>query len=122
MNRKMIPAVLVTAASFAFAASVRAESEDPCAAMLQHAEQAVKHGKQGHPDTLLEHAGAMLKGAKACKKKGALKPSAMDHLDEAISHQESTLDHGGAGHDDIALKHAESALKHANEAVKAAGM
>lgn len=122
MNRKIMPAAVIMAASFAFAASARAGSEEPCAEMQKHAEEAVKHGKRGHPDTLLEHAAAMLKRAKVCKEKGTLTPSAMDHLDEAISHQESTLDHGGAGHDDIALKHAESALKHANEAVKAAGM
>jgi len=71
------------------------------------AKQAVEHGKQGHADVLVIHAGKSMNFAERGGKSS--------HLKEAITHLKEAIEHGKAGHADVATEHAEAALTHLNE-------
>jgi hypothetical protein len=77
---------------------------------IKHAEGAVDHGKQGHPDALVEHAEEALMHAQAAQKE-VKNP----HLDEGVHELMDAVEHGKAGHADVGTKHAKSAIKHLKE-------
>ena len=74
---------------------------------IEHATEAVDHGKQGHAEKLVIHAEAALQLAM----KGGEDP----HLAEAIANLKEAIEHGKAGHADVATKHAESAVTHLSQ-------
>lgn len=74
---------------------------------IEHATEAVDHGKQGHAEKLVTHAEAALQLAM----KGGEDP----HLAEAIANLKEAIEHGKAGHADVATKHAESAVTHLSQ-------
>jgi len=74
---------------------------------LQHATEAVEHGKQGHAEKLVTHAEASLEQAM----RGGTDP----HSAEAITNLKQAIEHAKAGHADVATKHAESAVTHLSQ-------
>jgi len=74
---------------------------------IDHAKQAVAHGKEGHVDELVKHAEAALDFAKMGGK--SLEVS------EGIQHLKEAIAHGKAGHADVGVEHLEAALKHLSE-------
>jgi hypothetical protein len=74
---------------------------------LQHATEAVDHGKQGHAEKLVTHAEASLQQAM----RGGTDP----HLAEAMTNLKEAIEHGKAGHADVATKHAETAVTHLSQ-------
>lgn len=74
---------------------------------IEHATEAVDHGKQSHAEKLVTHAEAALQLAM----KGGEDP----HLAEAIANLKEAIEHGKAGHADVATKHAESAVTHLSQ-------
>jgi hypothetical protein len=74
---------------------------------INHAAEAVEHGKQGHADKLVTHAEASLQHAV----RGGEDP----HLAEAMTNLKSAIEHGKAGHADVATKHAETAVTHLSQ-------
>lgn len=91
-------------------ASAGVFAEEHAAAALEHANQAVTHGKAGHSPILVEHAEAALTHAK----KGAevAKGEAKTHMDAGVKSLESAIEHGKMGHADVATKAAEEAVGH----------
>jgi hypothetical protein len=85
-------------------------AEEHAKAALEHANQAVIHGKAGHAPILVQHAKAALEHtlAAAIIAKGLPK----GHLDEAAKELQESIDHGNLGHADVATKHAEAAVEH----------
>ena len=75
---------------------------------LDHAEEAVDHGKQGHTEALLEHAEAAQQYA---LQGGKDRPQ----VREGIAHLKEAVEHGKAGHADVATKHAETAAMHLSQ-------
>ena len=71
---------------------------------IDHAKQAVAHGKEGHVDELVKHAETALDFA-GMGGKGVEVREGIHHLKEAIAH-------GKAGHADAGVEHIETALKH----------
>jgi cellobiose-specific phosphotransferase system component IIA len=74
---------------------------------IMEAKEAVDHGKQGHAEVLVTHAGKSLNYAERGGKNS--------HLKEAITHLKEAIEHGKAGHADVATEHAETALTHLTE-------
>ena len=74
---------------------------------INHAKQAVAHGKEGHTDELVKHAETALDFAKMGGK--SLEVS------EGIYHLKEAIAHGKAGHADVGVEHVETALKHLSE-------
>jgi hypothetical protein len=74
---------------------------------IQHATEAVDHGKQGHTEKLVTHAEASLQLA--------LRGGESPHLAVAITDLKEAIEHGKAGHADVATKHAESAVTHLSQ-------
>lgn len=74
---------------------------------INHAKQAVAHGKEGHVDELVKHAETALDFAKMGGK--GLEVS------EGIYHLKQAIEHGKAGHADVGVEHLETALKHLSE-------
>ena len=74
---------------------------------IDHAKQAVAHGKEGHVDELVKHAETALDFAEMGGK-GVEVREGIHHLKEAIAH-------GKAGHSDVGVEHLETALKHLSE-------
>jgi hypothetical protein len=74
---------------------------------IDHAKQAVAHGKEGHADELVKHAETALDFAKMGGK--SLEVS------EGIHHLKEAIAHGKAGHADVGVEHIETALKHLSE-------
>ncbi|OQW66746.1 MAG: hypothetical protein BVN28_00090 [Nitrospira sp. ST-bin4] len=74
---------------------------------IDHAKQAVAHGKEGHVDELVKHAETALDFAEMGGK-GVEVREGIHHLKEAIAH-------GKAGHADVGIEHLEAALKHLSE-------
>lgn len=74
---------------------------------IDHAKQAVAHGKEGHVDELVKHAETALDFAEMGGK-GIEVREGIHHLKEAIAH-------GKAGHADVGVEHLEAALKHLSE-------
>ena len=74
---------------------------------IDHAKQAVAHGKAGHTDELVKHAETALEFAKMGGK--SLEVS------EGIHHLKEAIEHGKAGHADVGVEHIETALKHLSE-------
>ena len=74
---------------------------------IDHAKQAVAHGKEGHVDELVKHAETALDFAEMGGK-GVEVREGIHHLKEAIAH-------GKAGHADAGVEHIETALKHLSE-------
>jgi hypothetical protein len=74
---------------------------------LQHATEAVEHGKQGHAEKLVTHAEASLLQTM----RGGTDP----HSAEAITNLKQAIEHAKAGHADVATKHAESAVTHLSQ-------
>lgn len=68
---------------------------------LEHAQEAVTHGKEGHNDVLLQH-------AKAARAAG----EGNTHTDHGIKHLEDAIKHAEEGHTDVATKHVEEAIDH----------
>jgi hypothetical protein len=85
-------------------------AEEHAAAALEHANQAVIHGKAGHAPILVEHAKAALEHALAASivAKGVPK----NHMDAAAKELQESIDHGNLDHASIATKHAEAAVEH----------
>ena len=77
---------------------------------ISHAEAAVDHGQQGHPDALVEHAEEALTHAKAAQ--GEVNNP---HLDEGVNELMEAIKHGKLGHADVGTKHAKSAVMHMKE-------
>lgn len=77
---------------------------------IAHAEGAVDHGGQGHPDALVEHAQEALTHAQAAQKE-VKNP----HLDEGVHELMEAIEHGQKGHADVGTKHAKSAVMHLKE-------
>jgi len=78
---------------------------------LEHVEEAVDHGKQGHAEVLLTHAEAALQHA---LQGGKDRP----HVGEGIAHLKEAIEHGKAGRADVATKHAETAVMHLSQGKK----
>ena len=74
---------------------------------INHATEAVEHGKQGHAEKLVTHAEASLQHAV----RGGENP----HLAEAMTNLKEAIEHGKAGHADVATKHAETAVTHLSQ-------
>ncbi len=74
---------------------------------IDHAKQAVAHGKEGHVDELVKHAETALDFAKMGGK--SLEVS------EGIQHLKEAIAHAKAGHADVGVEHLEAALKHLSE-------
>ena len=74
---------------------------------IMEAKEAVDHGKQGHAEVLVTHAGKSLHFAE----RGGKNP----HLGEAMKHLKEAIEHGKARHADVATEHAETALAHLTE-------
>lgn len=74
---------------------------------IDHATQAVAHGKEGHVNELVKHAETALDFAEMGGK-GVEVREGIHHLKEAIAH-------GKAGHADVGVEHLEAALKHLSE-------
>ena len=79
---------------------------------LEHANEAVEHGKQGHADALVAHAETALQYALNAGKD-------YPHVDEGIAHLKEAIEHGKARHADVATKHAETAGMHLSQGRKA---
>ncbi|HKQ36148.1 MAG TPA: small metal-binding protein SmbP [Nitrospiraceae bacterium] len=75
---------------------------------IDHAKEAVDHGKQGHADVLLTHAEAALQLALQGGKD-------YPHVGEGITHLKEAIEHAKAGHADVATKHAEAAVMHLSQ-------
>ncbi|MDH4242334.1 MAG: small metal-binding protein SmbP [Nitrospira sp.] len=75
---------------------------------VEHAQGAAMHGKEGHADACVEHAGEALKHAQAAGMKNP-------HLDEAVKHLTEAVKHGKAGHADACTEHANGAAMHLSE-------
>jgi hypothetical protein len=71
---------------------------------INHATEAVEHGKQGHAGKLVTHAEASLQHAM----RGGEDP----HLAEAMTNLKEAIEHGKAGQAVVATKHAENAVTH----------
>jgi len=101
-------------AAFLLLLSTSVFAVDHVAAALEHANQAVIHGKAGHAPTLVEHAKAALEHslAGAIEAKGVPKT----HLDAASASLQEAIDHGTLGHADLATKSAEEAVEHLKKA------
>jgi hypothetical protein len=93
-------------------------AEEHAAAALDHANQAVTHGKAGHASVLVEHATEALKHARAASE--IAKGEAKTHIDAGVKSLESAIEHGkmGAGHEPQATKAAEEAVEHLKEGNK----
>lgn len=102
--------VLSFVATFLFttANAVLAEEEHGKQA-LQHAQEAVKHGKMGHADVLNEHTQKALEHAGASQKAHT---EAAAHMGEAITHLNKGAEHAKMGHADVATQHLEQAVTH----------
>jgi len=74
---------------------------------IDHAKQAVAHGKEGHTEELVKHAETALDFAKMGGR-GV-------ELSEGIHHLKEAIEHGKAGHADVGAEHIETALKHLSE-------
>ena len=74
---------------------------------IDHAKEAVAHGKEGHADELVKHAETALEFAKMGGR-GL-------ELSEGIHHLKEAIEHGKAGHADVGIEHIETALKHFSE-------
>jgi predicted RNase H-like HicB family nuclease len=74
---------------------------------IEHATEAVEHGKQGHAEKLVTHAEASLQHAM----KGGIDP----HAAEAMTNLKEAIEHGKAGHADVATKHVETAVTHLSQ-------
>lgn len=85
---------------------IRAEEQHRQEAVM-HAQEAVDHGKQGHPGAFLTSAEAALQSA--------LKAGEAPHVDAGIGELKQANEHGKAGHVDVATKHAEQAVIHLSE-------
>jgi len=91
-------------------------------AMVDEAGQMMSHGDQGHLDTMMQHAEAMIKHAKEAI---GFMPSGSEHSDEAVSRMKEAIDHaeeavarGRSGNLEMAMAHANKAFAHAKEAKK----
>jgi len=78
---------------------------------IEHAKEAVSHGKDGDAKALLEHAEDALQLA---LKGGTDNP----YVEKGISHLKEAIEHGKAGHADIATKHAETAVTQLSQGKK----
>jgi hypothetical protein len=87
-------------------------AEEHAAAALDHANQAVIHGKAGHASVLVEHATEALKHARAASE--VAKGESKTHIDAAVKSLETSIEHGkmGTGHEPQATKAAEEAVEH----------
>ena len=74
---------------------------------IDHAKQAVAHGKAGHVDELVKHAETALDFAKMGGKSL--------EVNEGIYHLKEGIEHCKAGHTDVGVEHIETALKHLSE-------
>ena len=74
---------------------------------IDHAKQAVAHGKAGHVDELVKHAETALDFAKMGGRGS--------ELSDGIYHLKEAIEHGKAGHVDVGVEHTEAALKHLSE-------
>ncbi len=74
---------------------------------IEHATEAVDHGKQGHAEKLVAHVEASLQQAE----RGGMDP----HLAEAIINLKGAIEHGRADHADVATKYAENAVSHLSQ-------
>jgi len=74
---------------------------------IDHAKQAVTHGKAGHVDELVKHAETALDFAKMGGK--SLEVS------EGIHHLKEAITHGKAGYIDVGIEHIQTALKYLSE-------
>jgi len=85
-------------------------AEENAASALEHAKQAVIHGKAGHTTTLVEHAKAALEDAlsAAIVAKGVAK----NHIEAGSKELQESIDHGTLGHVGKATTHAEAAVEH----------
>ena len=87
------------------------QEEENLEDVIEHANEAMDHGKQGHAEALLEHAKEALQHA--------LKGDTDNpHVAEGISHLKEVIEHGKAGHADVATKHAETAVMHLSQGKK----
>ncbi len=75
---------------------------------VEHARGAASHGKEGHADACVEHAGEALKHAQAAGMKNP-------HLAEGVKHLTEAVKHGKAGHADACTEHADGAAMHLSE-------
>lgn len=75
---------------------------------LEHAKGAASHGKEGHADACVEHAGEALKHASAADAKNP-------HVAEGVKHLKEAVMHGKAGHADACTEHANGAVTHLGE-------
>lgn len=89
---------------------VYADDEVHKAKALEHAEEAVKHGKMGHHLQMLDEARESMEHAQAASNSGAdgHMKQAIEHLEEAIKHAE--MDRAGA-----ATNHTQTAMEHMQE-------
>lgn len=87
-------------------------AEEHAAAALDHANQAVTHGKAGHASVLVEHATEALKHARAAS--DVAKGEAKTHIDAGVKSLETAIEHGkmGTGHEQQATAAAEEAVEH----------
>ena len=74
---------------------------------IDHAKQAVAHGKEGHADEFVKHAETALDFAKMGGRGS--------ELSDGIYHLKEAIEHGKAGHVDVGVEHTEAALKHLSE-------
>ncbi|MGR9014211.1 MAG: small metal-binding protein SmbP [Gammaproteobacteria bacterium] len=102
-------------AGLLFLLSTSVFAKEQATSALEHAKEAVVHGKAGHALILVEHAKTALDytlGASIVAK-GVSK----NHLDAGAKELQEAIDHGGLGHADVATTHAEAAVEH----IKASG-
>lgn len=85
-------------------------AKGPTESALEHASQAVTHGKAGHTPVLLEHAKAALEDVLEATivAKGVSK----NHLEAGAKELQEAIDHGTLGHVGVATTHAEAAVEH----------
>ncbi|MGZ4954354.1 small metal-binding protein SmbP [Methylobacter sp.] len=85
-------------------------AEENAASALEHAKQAVVHGKAGHTPMLVDHAKAALEDALSASivAKGVSK----NHIEAGSKELQEAIDLGTLGHVGKATTHAEAAVEH----------
>ena len=110
LRRRFLRGIMVTTVGFGLALMTNvasAQVSPHVAEALNHAKQAVEHGKMGHAPVLTQHAEEAMKHLEMARKDGA-----NPHLDAAAKGLNDAITHGKMGHADVATKGAEEGVKH----------
>lgn len=110
ISRRLAIIALALGLTVFFAPQASFAAEDHIAEAIQHTEQAIDHGKQGHGPVLAEHAQIALQHAEAGEK-----DKANPHTEAAIKDLKAAVEDGKAGKAEAATKSAESALAHLSQ-------